>query len=183
MLTRKRHSWIVVLLTVAVLFVASTTLAMAKTSVKKVVYQGSGKVEVYYKSSVTYEDSVKVTAKDNSNKTYKTVIKSKEGSKIVFQIKSYKSGKTYKVTVNGISSSGDAVTSFKIYSKSSAVKTAKSKSKATSIKNVQSKDDKYNGYGIWRITFTGKYDGETYKYTYLIKQQTGKVMNYSREKV
>lgn len=176
---KRRCSLIVILMAVAVLFVASTTLVMAKTAVKNVVYLGSGKATVYFKSSVTYDD-VKITVKDNSNKTYKTTIKSKSAGKIYFQIKSYKSGKTYKVTIKGLNS-GDAVTSFKIYSSSKAVQTAKTKSKAKSIRSVKSKSDKYNGYAVWRVTFNGKVSGVEYKFTYLIKQQTGKVMYSNRE--
>lgn len=182
MRTRKRHSIIVIIMTVAVLFVASITFVMASTGVKKLVYQGNGKATVYFKTSVKYDDSVKVTVKDNSNKTYKTVIKSKSSSKLQFQIKSYKTGKTYKVTVKGLGS-GDAVTSFKIYSKTNAIKTAKSKSKAKSIKNVKTKSTVYRDYAVWKITFTGKVSGVNRSFTYLIKQQTGQVMYHNWELV
>ncbi len=168
---------------VAVLFVASTTLASAKTDVKKVVYQGSGKVTVYFQEDVKYDDSVEVAVKDNSNTTYTATIKSKSAGKLQFKIKSFKAGKTYKATVKGLKN-GDAVCSFKIYAKSKAVAIAKDSaknSKATAITDVKSKGDTYNGYAVWRITFTGTISGNDFKFTYLIKQQTGKIMYNKRE--
>lgn len=180
MRTRKKHSLIVILLTAAVLFVASTTISLAKNEVKKVVYQGGGKATIYFENNVKYSDDVKVIATDNADNTYSTKINSKGETKLQFQIKNYKTGKTYKITVKGLNS-GNAVCSFKIYSKSKAVKLAKDKSKATSIKNVESKSDKYNGYAVWRVTYEGKVSGTNFKFTYLIKQQTGKVVASKRE--
>ena len=179
MITRRKYSLIIILLVTAVFIAASSTLAMAKTDVKKIVYQGSGKATVYFKSSVSYGDA-KVITKDSSNKTYSTTIKSKSSTKLQFKIAGYKTGKTYKITVKGLNS-GDAVGSFKIYSKSKAAKTAKEKSKASGIKQVKTKSDTYNGYAVWRITFNGRISGITYKFTYLIKQQTGQVMYSKRE--
>lgn len=180
MKTRRRHSLIVILMAVAVLFVASTTLASAKTDVKKVVYQGSGKVTVYFQEDVKYDDEVEVAVKDNSNTTYTATVKSKSAAKLQFKIKSFKAGKTYKATIKGMKS-GSAVCSFKIYAKSKAVAIAKEKSKATATSNVKSSSDTYNGYAVWRITFNGSISGTDFKFTYLIKQQTGKVMYTKRE--
>lgn len=184
MIARRRHSLIVMLLTVAVLFVASTTMAMAKTGVKNVVYQGSGKVTVTFTDSVKYND-VNVIVKDDSSNSYTATVKSKNASKITFKIAGCKAGKTYKISIKGLNS-GDAVCSFKIYAKSKAVKVAKSKSGATGITGVKTKADKYNGYAVWRVTYTGKVESKNgtkteFNFTYLVKQQTGKVMSSKRE--
>lgn len=164
----------IVLMMATVLLVVTTSMSFAATSTKSVVYEGSGKVTVSYRTKVTYEE-VDISVKDNSGKTYSTSIKKKSSSSITFLIKSYKAGKSYKFTINGIK--GGAVTgSFKIYSKSKAMAIAKSAAKSAwgvkSFSNVKASSSTYRNQSTWKVSFQ---EGD-HSYTYMVAQQTGKIL-------
>lgn len=164
----------IVLMMAAILVVVATSMSFAATSAKSVVYKGSGKVTVSYRTKVTYED-VDITVKDNAGKTYGTSIKKKTASSITFLVKSYKAGKSYKFTISGIK--GGAVTgSFKIYSKSKAITIAKAAAKSSwgvkKYSNVKAISSTYRNQSTWKVSFQ---EGD-HSYTYMVAQQTGKIL-------
>lgn len=164
----------IVLMMATALVVVAASMSFAATSVKSVSYKGSGKVTVSYRTEVTYDD-VDITVKDNSGKTYGTSIKKSSSSSITFLIKSYKAGKSYKFTINGIK--GGAVTgSFKIYSKAKATAIAKSAAKSAwgvkQFSNVKATSSTYRSQSTWKVSFQ---EGD-HNYTYMVAQQTGKIL-------
>lgn len=179
MRTSRRRRLIFILMTVAVLFVASSTMVMAKTAVRKTVYQGGGKVAVYFEDSVKY-DGLEVIAKDGDDKVYKTEVLDKTSYKVQFDIEKYKTDRTYKITIKGLDS-GNATTTFKILPKADAIKIAKEESNASGFKKVDCESGTYHYYGIWRVTFKGESSGKEWNYTYLIRQQDGRVMASSKK--
>lgn len=170
---------IIVLIMTASLLLVGTSIAFAAASPKSITYNGSGRVTVNFKSKVTYDD-VAITIKDNSGKKYSTSIKKKSATSIQFLIEGYKTGKTYKVSVSGIGG-GTVAGSFKIYSKSKAISIAKSTAKkdwaAKKYQNVKAKSSIYRKKSIWKVTF----QSGDHSYTYMVAQQTGKVI-YSERK-
>ena len=167
-----------VLLISAILVIGSVTTVYA-ASISALKYQGKGKVNVTFADSVKY-DSVKVTAKDNSGKSYSTTIGKKSSSGMTFTIKGYKTGKTYKVTVSGLSDGDKASKTFKIYSKSEAINIAKKKAKkmgASTFTDVSATGKNYKSTTYsWYVTFTS---GD-YTYKCYVSQQTGKILYFKK---
>ena len=175
----RRRSILLILATVAVLFVASSTIAMAKTNVYKTIYQGNGKVAVYFQEAVKF-DNPSVIVKDSDKKTYKDEILATTTRKIQFQIKDYKTDETYKITIKGADSGNEEI-SLKILSKDSAKKIAKDESNAKSIHDVECESGTHHYYAIWRVTFKGISSDKEWEYTYLIRQQDGRVLASSKK--
>lgn len=184
MKSRSFFRTIIVLIVATTMLLAGTSIGFAATAPKSITYKGSGKVTVNFKSEVTYDD-VAISIKDNSGKTYKTSISKKTKSYISFLIKGYKTGKTYEVSVSGISG-GTVAGSFKIYSKSKAITIAKNdvkkvakkaKKKVVFKNNAKATSSTYKSLSVWKVTFTAN----DRSYTYMITQQTGKIL-YSKFK-
>ena len=157
-----------IVMIVAILVICSSAFSYAGTSISRVNYKGSGKVEITFSEKVTY-DNPKVSVKDNSSKSYNTKITSKSKTMIKFTIAGCKAGKTYKVTISGIKS-GTASKTFKIITKNTAVSMAKKKAKklgATSFSNLSAQSTTYKNTAVWKVSF----DSAGYSYTYHISQQ------------
>lgn len=75
--------------------------AFAAASIKKVEYEGKGKVDVNFKSKVKYKN-LKVTVKDSSGNQKKAKILDKDNDDLDFKILNYKDGEKYTFTIKGI---------------------------------------------------------------------------------
>lgn len=80
---------------------AAPVSAASAPTIEKTSYEGKGKVEVDFYGDVSYSDT-SVTVEDTSGKSYTTSILERGDDDLTFKIKSYKNGKTYKFTINGI---------------------------------------------------------------------------------
>ena len=90
----------------AILFGAPPIQAEAKApKVESVEFETGKKVDVDFTGKVQYKN-VKVTVKDKSGKTYKTVDMDKGKDSITVRVPSIKAGKDYKVTVSGVRKKG-----------------------------------------------------------------------------
>ena len=174
----RRFRMLTVLLISAILVIGSVATVYA-ASISSLKYQGKGKVSITFADSVKY-DSVKVTAKDNSGKSYSVTGIKTSATGITFTIKGYKTGKTYKITVSGFSDGDKASKTFKIYSKSEAINIAKKKAKkmgASTFADVNAKGKNYKSSSYcWYVTFTS---GE-YSYKCYVSQQTGKILYFKK---
>ncbi len=96
-----------ILLGVAVFCVPATAQAASsnKPVIARIEYEGGGKVEVDFKSRVSY-NSVKVSVKDSGGKAYSAKILERDSDELDFKINSVQSGKTYTFTISGIKRSG-----------------------------------------------------------------------------
>ena len=97
--------WIALLLTTAALLAAALPAFAASASIKKTEYEGSGYVDVDFKSRVQY-NNVKVTVRDSSGKTYKANITEKDSDDLTFKAVGISSGKTYTYTISGVRTGG-----------------------------------------------------------------------------
>lgn len=89
-----------------VLTLSLTAPALAASSlIKKVEYEGNGKVEVDFRSRVQYKNA-KVTVKDSGGKSYSTRITEKDSDDLEFKVSGVQSGKTYTFTISGIRKRG-----------------------------------------------------------------------------
>lgn len=164
---------ILIFVIIATIIIGSSSISFA-TTVSKVNYLGSGKVEVSFANKTSYKKSVKVKAKDNKGKTYQVKISNKKDKKLKFKIYGFKAGRSYKLTISGLKD-GSVSTSFKTISKNKAISTAKKKAKklgATSFTDVSGEGTTYRGIGAWRISF----ESNGSSYMYLISQQSGMVL-------
>lgn len=176
---RKLLGTIKVMVIALALVMAFSVSSFADASITKVNYKGSGKVQVTFENKVSYGD-IKVSVTDNNGDKYTATVKSKNETSLVFVIKSYKAGKTYKFTISGVDK-GKVSSSFKIIAKKTATNTAKNtakkKWKAESFSDVTTKGSTYKGTSVWKVTFKSG----NFNYTYMISQQKGKVLYYERK--
>ena len=93
--------WFALLLVTATLIAAALPAMAASASIKKTEYEGSGYVDVDFRSRVQYK-SAKVTVRDSSGKTYKANITEKDGDDLTFKASGISSGKTYTYIISGI---------------------------------------------------------------------------------
>ena len=98
--------WFALLLVTATLIAAALPAMAASASIKKTEYEGSGYVDVDFRSRVQYK-SAKVTVRDSSGKTYKANITEKDGDDLTFKTSGISSGKTYTYTISGVKKSGE----------------------------------------------------------------------------
>lgn len=85
----------------------------ASKMIKKVEYEGRGKVEVEFRGKVQYK-RVKVTVQDAQGKTYAAKILDKDNDDLEFRVTGLKSGETYSFTISGIRKRGaKAYTSYR----------------------------------------------------------------------
>jgi hypothetical protein len=97
----KKMRALICMLTIMIWIMATAVPAMAAPSVKEAEYEGNGRVEVEFKTKVSYKD-LKVTVKDSKGKTYTAKIIEKDNDDLTFVIKGYKTGRTYTYTISGI---------------------------------------------------------------------------------
>lgn len=164
---------ILIFMIIATLIIGSSSISFA-TTVSKVNYLGSGKVEVSFASKTAYKSNVKVAAKDNKGMTYQVKINSKKDKALKFKIYGFKTGRSFKITISGLKD-GSAATSFKTITKNKAISMAKKKAKnlgATSFTDVVGESTTYRGVGAWRISF----ESNGASYMYLISQQKGMIL-------
>lgn len=101
MLMKKRIRRLVCTLMVMMFMMAVAIPALASPKIREAEYEGSGRVDVEFKTDVKYKN-VKVKVTDTKGKAYSTVIRSKDEDDLTFEIKSYKKGVTYKYTITGV---------------------------------------------------------------------------------
>ncbi len=95
--------------TLAAIFILTCMFAMtasAAAQIKKVKYEGNGKVDVDFSSKVKYKN-VKVTVKDAKGVKVSTVIVDKDKDDLEFRMTGFKQGKTYTFTISGIKKRGE----------------------------------------------------------------------------
>lgn len=80
--------------------------AFASAKVRKVEYEGNGKVDVDFKGYVQYKN-VKVIVKDTSGKKYTAKVTDKDRDDLNFKVTGVKSGKKYTFTIKGIRKKGE----------------------------------------------------------------------------
>ena len=78
-----------------------TSTVLAAPKIKELEYEGSGLVDVEFKTDVVCKN-LKITVRDADGNTYGTKIKKKESDNLRFKVLSYKSGREYRFTVSGI---------------------------------------------------------------------------------
>ena len=94
--------FVALLLVLACLFTAVLPASAAAPAIKKVEYEGNGKVEVdFTKKNVQYK-SAKVTVKDDSGKSYTAKISEKDKDDLTFKVSSIAPGKTYTFKISGV---------------------------------------------------------------------------------
>lgn len=89
------------LLLVAALLLSAVPAFAASASIRKVEYEGSGKVEVEFKKDVQYK-SAKVKVWDEDGKSYTARIREKDEEDLTFKVSSIAAGKEYKFTISGV---------------------------------------------------------------------------------
>ena len=97
--------------TLAVVFMLMGVLALtanASASIRKVEYEGNGKVDVDFYASVNYR-KVKVTVKDSKGKKIGARIIERDDDDLSFVISGHKPGKKYRFTIKGIKRIGEGV--------------------------------------------------------------------------
>lgn len=122
---------------------------------KNVKYLGNGKVEVDFRQDVNYKKT-KVSVKDASGKVYKVSICSRDDDELIFRIKKYKAGRTYKFIITGIR----AENTFQYGKVTGKVKIPKSDSNAKNITAREARDIAIKDAGI---DFSDVYDLEVEK--------------------
>lgn len=186
---------IVCLVALAMVLGLAASPAFASAPAKeKVKYLGNGKVEVDFWDDVEYRN-VKVTVKDTSGKKYKASIYELDDDELKFNIKKYKSGKTYKFTISGVraeftSKFGKVKGTVKIKKASKAKNISASKAKSIALDdaakrynvsksqfhNTHVKKDRDNGIAVYDVEFRTT----THEYEYEISM-TGKILKHERE--
>lgn len=89
------------LLLVAALLLSAVPAFAASASIRKIEYEGSGKVEVEFKQDVQYK-SAKVKVWDEDGKSYSARIRDKDEDDLSFKVSSIAAGKEYKFTISGV---------------------------------------------------------------------------------
>lgn len=98
---KKRIRTLVCTLMVMMFVAAAAVPALASPKIREAEYEGSGRVEVEFKTDVKYKN-VKVKVTDSKGKTYSTKILNRDEDDLTFEIKNYKKGVTYKYTITGV---------------------------------------------------------------------------------
>lgn len=75
--------------------------ALASPKIREAEYEGSGRVEVEFKSDVKYKNT-KVKVTDSKGKAYTATIRNKDEDDLTFVIKNYKKGMTYTYIITGV---------------------------------------------------------------------------------
>ena len=89
------------LLLVAALLLSAVPAFAASASIRRIEYEGSGKVEGEFKKDVQYK-SAKVKVWDEDGKSYSVKISEKDEEDLTFKVSSIKAGKEYKFTISGV---------------------------------------------------------------------------------
>ncbi len=90
------------LLVLVSLLTAALPAMAAAPAIKKVKYEGSGKVEVEFtKENVRYK-SAKVSVKDENGKSYSAKITEKDDDELTFKVSGIAAGKSYSFVLSGV---------------------------------------------------------------------------------
>ena len=176
-------------------FAAPSLPAMAKAPVlKKVEYDGNGKVDVDFASKVSYKKA-SVTVKDSTGKTYLAKILEKDRDDLDFKISGFQTGETYTFTISGVKVRGTTgygsvtgtvkIPAEKVKKKKAIAAATDHAAKnlgAVNIKNKEAEKDTYRGVSIWDIEFKGKIGRKWYEFEYKIDRATGKILRYKKER-
>ena len=96
---------IILSVVVVFLFAAQMKVLAATPKIDNVKNLGNGRIKVEFLGKVNYKN-VKVTVKDTAGKKYKERNIKKDSKGIRFNIRKYKTGKTYKITISGVKKKG-----------------------------------------------------------------------------
>lgn len=162
----------ILLAMVLILSISAPALA-ASSMIKKVEYEGNGKVDVDFSSKVQYKNA-KVTVKDSSGKSYSVKITEKDSDDLEFKVSNIKAGKTYTFTISGIRKKG--AKSYTKYSGKFTVPsestTSTSPTTSTTPTSSMIKKVKYEGNGKVEVDFKSKVQYKNTKVT--VKDSSGK---------
>ena len=184
-------------LTVVMLLAAQLSASAASPGVEEVEHKGKGRVEVEFYGKVQYKN-VKVTVKDTKGNKYKVNKIRKDSDDISFNIRNYKQGRTYRISVSGVKLRGTKkygtascklnipkAATGKAISANKAISIAKSdaakKWKAKGIWDVDVEKDRYRGQLVWEVSFSGIISGREYEFEYEITRKGGKVLKRVKE--
>lgn len=188
----------VTMVVTAVMFLIGQLSVFAATpAMEEIEHKGKGRVEVEFYGKVQYKN-VKVTVKDTSGKKYKVTNIRKDSDDISFNIKNFKKGKTYKISVKGVKvrgskSYGTATGKLKIpkdatgkaISANKAIEIAKKdaakKWGAKGIWDVDVEKDRFRGQQVWEVSFSGTIGGAEYEFDYEISRNGGKILHREKE--
>lgn len=168
----------------------SIPAAATKVKIAKTKYDGSGKVEVDFKTKVQYKN-VKVTVKDSKGKSYSASILDRDNDELEFRIKNYKAGTSYTYTISGIRASGSgsyASVSGKVsipaapkvkvsLDKAKNIALNHAKLKSSQVRFTKAKLDKDDGISVYEIEFRR---GST-EYEYEIHATSGKILDWDKD--
>jgi uncharacterized membrane protein YkoI len=184
-------------MTMVMVLAAQLSASAASPAVEEVEHKGKGRVEMEFYGKVQYKN-VKVTVKDTSGKKYKVTRVRKDSDDIDFNIKNYKRGKTYIISVKGVRARGTvsygtasgkltipkAATGSAISAKkaiSIAKKDAANKWKAKGIWDVEVEKDRFRGQPVWEVSFSGTIRGDEYEFEYEIARKGGNILRREKE--
>lgn len=95
--------YIAILLALSVVLAASVPAFAAEVSIRKVEYEGAGRVEVDFDGYVQYEN-VEVIVNDDSGKNYLTEIRELDGDDLSFKVSDIAAGQSYSFVISGVRS-------------------------------------------------------------------------------
>lgn len=192
-MSKKMKKMIVSFGLIAVMMLSTMITAFAAAPrIEEIEYKGNGRVEIDFYGKVRYKN-VKIAVKDTTGKTYKVNKIWKDNDEINFNIKNYKEGRTYKITVKGIKTRNTdkyGSVSGKVNIKKAATgKTITAKKALTIAKADASKlggssfwdadveADRYGGQAVWEVNFNGTYKGMPYDFEYVIAKKGGTILD------
>ena len=89
------------LLLAAALLLSAVPAFAASAAIRRIEYEGSGRVEVEFKRDVQYK-SAKVKVWDEDGKSYSVKISERDEEDLTFKVSSIAAGKEYKFTISGV---------------------------------------------------------------------------------
>lgn len=189
------HLLLMTLLAAVFIFGQTLSVFASAPAIKKVEYEGKGKVEVDFTKRVTYRN-VKVTVTDTKGNKYTATVIDKDTDDLEFRIPKYRTGRTYTfkisgVKVKGTSGYGTISGTVKIPKNSSAVSKSKAVSLAedhartalnvTRIRKAEAEKDTFKGKASWDIEFEGKIGNKWYEFDYDVSRSSGKILSFRYE--
>lgn len=105
---KRRFSLLIAVIMALTIFTipVSASAAAAVPKVKKIKYEGAGKVDVDFYGRVSYHKNMYVVLADNKGKLYSAKILDRDSDEITFRINKYKTNRKYKFAIKGIKKRG-----------------------------------------------------------------------------
>lgn len=184
-------------LAAVLLAVPMVPASAAAPDIRKVQYEGKGKVDVDFSGKVSYKN-VKVRVKDTDGKSYAAKILDRDSDDLEFKILNYKEGKTYRFKIYGIRAKGtsgykNVLSRVKIpkpaentVTKARALAIAKAHAQTSlnvkgSVFDVAVKKTLCKGIASWEVEFEGRINGVLYSFEYEISRSSGKILELEYE--